>query len=566
MAGTVLPYRCHKATLSFDGHAQWHVITNQAPGMTTVLVSQHNPAVWKIPVAQWLVIGFAAAAAILAFFPGLRFMVATWDQVEEYSYGYFIPVISAFLIWQKSDQLRKFNLRGSWAGLLLVWVALGLGALGDLSAVRLFSQYGFIVALFGLSVCVIGWRGTRIIAVPLAILVFMIPLPQFLLRELSQQLQLVSSELGVALIRLLGISVFLEGNVIDLGSYKLQVVEACSGLRYLFPLMVLGFLAAYFFQGAWWKRAVIVLSTIPLTIVINSLRIGVIGATVEYWGSSMAEGLLHDFEGWFMFMICIALLIGEMSLLARIGRHPQPLRAVFGLEAPEAPAEGAPVNYRRFSAPMLASGLLLALVGAASLEAPAREQIRPQRESFAQFPMHLPGGWSGRNDVLERDVIATLAVDDYLLVNYSRVGEPWVNLYSAYYDSQSGGQSTHSPRTCIPGGGWEMTQFDEAALTLDQPGAPPGAAPMTVNRTVIQKGEQRQLVYYWFSQRGRVMTSELAVKWYILLDGITRDRSDGALVRLVTPVPPGSDIALADRRLTAFLNTIAPQLRRHVPD
>lgn len=534
--------------------------------MTTVLAPQHPAAVWKIPLAQWLVIGFTAAAAVLAFFPGLRFMVATWDQVEEYSYGYFIPVISAFLIWQKSDQLRQFELQGSWTGLLLVWIALGLGAIGELSAVRLFSQYGFIVALFSLSVCIIGWRGTRIIAVPLAILFFMIPLPQFLLRELSQQLQLVSSQLGVAIIRLLGISVFLEGNVIDLGSYKLQVVEACSGLRYLFPLMVLGFLAAYFFQGAWWKRAVIVLSTIPLTIVINSLRIGVIGVTVEYWGSSMAEGLLHDFEGWFMFMICIVLLIGEMSLLARIGGSPQPLRAVFGLEAPAAPARGTPVNYRRFPAPMLAGGLMLAAVGAASLEAPAREQIRPQRVSFAEFPMHLPGGWSGRSDVLERNVVATLAVDDYLLVNYSRAGEPWVNLYSAYYDSQSGGQSTHSPRTCIPGGGWEMTRFDEIALNLDQPGAPTGAAPMPVNRTVIQKGEQRQLVYYWFSQRGRIMTSELAVKWFILLDGIARERSDGALVRLVTPVPPGSDIAQADRRLTAFLGIVAPQLRRHVPD
>lgn len=543
-----------------------HAHLKHSISMSISLVSQQHAPVWKFAWPQWLVVVFAGAAGIAAFHSGLRFMVATWDQVEEYSYGYFIPVISAFLIWQKSDQLRKFNLRGSWTGLLLVWIALGLGALGDLSAVRLFSQYGFIIALLGLSVCVIGWRGTRIIAVPLAILLFMIPLPQFLLRELSQQLQLLSSELGVGVIRLLGISVFLEGNVIDLGGYKLQVVEACSGLRYLFPLMVLGFLAAYFFQGAWWKRAVIVLSTIPLTIVINSLRIGVIGATVEYWGSSMAEGLLHDFEGWFMFMICVVLLIGEMSLLARLGHHPQPLHAVFGLEAPEAIAQGTPVNYRRFSAPMLASGLLLALVGAVSLEAPAREQIRPQRVSFAQFPMHLPGGWSGRTDVLERDVIATLAVDDYLLVNYSRAGEPWVNLYSAYYESQSGGQSTHSPRTCIPGGGWEMTQFDETALTLDHPGAPPGAAPMTVNRAVIQKGEQRQLVYYWFSQRGRVMTSELAVKWFILLDGITRERSDGALVRLVTPVPPGSDIAQADRRLTAFLSTIEPQLRRHVPD
>ncbi|MBC7956418.1 MAG: VPLPA-CTERM-specific exosortase XrtD [Cytophagales bacterium] len=531
--------------------------------MSTVLISQHPAPVWRIPLAHWVALAFAGAAVIAAFYPGLRFMVATWDQVEEYSYGYFIPVIAAFLIWQKSDLLRLRELRGSWTGLLLIALGLGLGMLGDFSAVRLFSQYGFIVALFGLSVCFIGWGGTRIIAVPLAILLFMIPMPQFLLRELSQQLQLVSSEIGVWLIRLFGISVFLEGNVIDLGSFKMQVVEACSGLRYLFPLMVLGFLAAYFFQGALWKRVLIVLSTIPLTIVINSLRIGLIGITVEYWGNEMAEGLLHDFEGWFMFMLCLLLLVGEMSLLARIGGRGESLRAVFGLEYPEPVAKGTPVNNRRFLAPLLMGGLLLAAAGAASLLAPPREQIRPTRVPLAQFPMSLPGGWTGRLDRLDRDVIATLAVDDHLIANYARPGEPWVNFYTAYYDSQSGGQSAHSPRTCMPGGGWKIAQLEEAPVAMSVPGLP---ASMQVNRAVIQKGEQRQLVYYWFNQRGRQLTNELTVKWFILYDGITRHRSDGALIRLVTPVAPGEDLALADRRLIVFMNTIAPRLRSHVPD
>jgi len=531
--------------------------------MSTALISQQPAPVWRIPLAHWLMLALASAAMIAAFYPGLRFMVAVWDQVEEYSYGYFIPVISAFLIWQKSDLLRLHELRGSWTGLMVIALGLGLGMLGDLSAVRMFSQYGFVVTVFGLSVCFIGWGGTRIIAVPLAILFFMIPLPQFLLRELSQQLQLVSSEIGVWLIRLAGISVFLEGNVIDLGSFKLQVVEACSGLRYLFPLMVLGFLAAYFFQGALWKRALILLSTIPLTIVINSLRIGVIGITVEHWGSAMAEGLLHDFEGWFMFMLCLLLLVAEMSLLARIGGRRESLRAVFGLEYPEGVAKGTPVNDRRFSAPLLTGVLLLAVAGAVALLVPAREQIRPTRVPLAQFPMELPGGWSGRLDHLDRDVIATLAVDDHLIANYARSSEPWVNFYTAYYDSQSGGQSAHSPRTCMPAGGWKIVQIAEAPVALSVPGLP---ASMHVNRAVIQKGEQRQLVYYWFNQRGRLLTNELTVKWFILYDGITRHRSDGALIRLVTPVAAGEDLALADRRLTGFMNTIAPRLRSHVPD
>jgi len=534
--------------------------------MSTVLISQPPSPVWKIPFTQWAVIALAGAAVIASFYPGLRFMVSNWNQVPEYSYGYFIPVISVFLVWQRSDLLRQHELHGSWNGLFLISLGLALGVLGDFSAVRFFSQYGFVVAMFGLSVCFIGWRGTRIIGVPLAILFFMIPMPQFLLRELSQQLQFISSEMGVALIRLFGISVFLEGNVIDLGSFKLQVVEACSGLRYLFPLMVLGFLAAYFFKGAWWKRAVIVLSTIPLTILINSLRIGLIGVTVEHWGSEMAEGLLHDFEGWFMFMLCMVLLVAEMSLLARIGGKGESLRTVFGLEYPEAAAKGTPVNYRRLSAPMLAGGLLLAAVGTIALLSPAREQTRPTRVPFSQFPLDLPGGWVGRLDYLDRDVIATLAVDDHLIANYARAGEPWVNFYTAYYDSQSGGQSAHSPRTCIPGGGWKIAQIEEVSVPLASAGAA-GArtASIPVNRAIIQKGEQRQLVYYWFDQRGRLLTNELSVKWFILRDGIALGRSDGAMIRLVTPITAGEDIARADRRLADFLDTVAPRLGRYVP-
>ena len=509
--------------------------------MATASVSQQAP-VWRVPPAQWIVAACVGAALIAAFFPGLEFMVANWAQVEEYSYGYFIPVISAFLIWQRSDRLRQAELRGSWSGLALVLAGLALGMVGEASAIRIFGQYGFVISLVGLTVGFIGWRGTRIIAVPLVVLLFMIPMPQFVLREMSQQLQLVSSQIGVGLIRLFGISVFLEGNVIDLGSYKLQVVDACSGLRYLFPLMVLGFLAACFFQGSWWKRVLIVLSAVPLTIVINSLRIGLIGVTVEYWGASMAEGLLHDFEGWFMFMLCIALLIGEMSVLAHIGAKPQSLRAVFGLEYPEPVPAGTPIRYHRFPVPM----------------------IKPQRTPYSQFPMRLPGGWTGHWDNLDKDILATLAVDDHFIGNYGRSSGPWVNFYSAYYASQSGGASSHSPRTCIPGGGWKIDRIDEWTVPLAAANGKVTSS-IRVNRTLIQKGDDRQLVYYWFDQRGRILTNELEVKWFILRDAISRRRTDGALMRLVTAVAPNEDIGTADQRLADFLSSISPLLPEYVP-
>ena len=128
-------------------------------------------------------------------------------------------------------------------------------------------------------------------------MIFAIPLPYFIDASLSLKLQLISSQLGAFFIRLFQVPVYLDGNIIDLGTYKLQVVDACSGLRYLFPLLSLSFLAAYLFHAPIWQRVLVLLSSIPITILMNGFRIGMVGVTVDRWGPRMADEALHFFEG-----------------------------------------------------------------------------------------------------------------------------------------------------------------------------------------------------------------------------------------------------------------------------
>jgi EpsI family protein len=172
------------------------------------------------------------------------------------------------------------------------------------------------------------------------------------------------------------------------------------------------------------------------------------------------------------------------------------------------------------------------------------------------------GEWRGRRDSLEAVYSDALKLDDYVLADY--VGPPGksVNLYIAYYNSQRKGEAVHSPRSCLPGGGWQLRDFDQRTLNDIKI----NGQPLHVNRTLIELGDQRQLVYYWFEQRGRIITNEFAVKWYLFWDALTRNRTDGALVRLITTLPPSSDEADADRRLINLAGQVAPTLTRYIPN
>jgi len=525
-----------------------------------VISEETNNIVWKEMTILWLGVVIALLLLGFIFFDGLSFMVKYWNEREEYGHGYIIPFITLFLIWQKSDQLAHIKFNGSWLGVALTAFGLFLYYAGELSSLYTIIQYAFVVAVFGVALSFIGRESFKIIFVPLVILLFMIPLPNFIFNNLSSQLQLISSEIGVAVIRLFDISVFLEGNVIDLGVYKLQVVEACSGLNYLFPLMTLAFISAYFFTGALWKKSIIFLSSIPITILMNSFRIGAIGVTVEYWGTEMAEGFLHDFEGWAVFMSCIAILIGEMWVLAHIGKDKLPLREAFGLDFPEPTPKDAEIVYRDIPKPFYASLVIIALVALSVLALPEQLEIEPERKQYVEFPLEIDG-WQGKTGYLEQVFLNALKLTDYVMNDYQAKDSSRVNLYSAYYSSQKKGASAHSPRSCIPGGGWRISSLTQHKVE----GAAVEGVPLEVNRLVIQKDEIKQLVYYWFQQRGRVVTNEYMMKWWLFWDSMNMHRTDGALIRLTTVLKPGQDLSIADKRLNDFSRKIAPLIPNYVP-
>jgi len=503
-------------------------------------------------------IAITGIALAVLFRAGLENMYQMWHQ-PEYNHGFMIPLVAIYLVWLRARAITAATLPGSWLGIGLLLVSLALLFLGDRSSVFALTQYAFVLALWALVYAAGGSRGIRLMWVPLLYLAFMVPLPDLLTQKLTASLQLLSSQIGVAVIRAAGLSVYLEGNVIDLGAYQLQVAEACSGMRYLFPLMSFGFLCAVLFRGRWWQQLILFLVTIPLTILMNSFRIGVIGILVNFYGIEQAEGFLHDFEGWVIFMACVGVLFIIIWIFARMEKRP--FLEIFGLDIPELGDLGQLVQKLRPTKPIVLATALLVVAAVASLTVTRQPLVVPERASLATLPLSF-ADWTGRDEAVEQIYLDELKLSDYLMAFFRRPADPApVGLWIAYYDNQTKGVAVHSPQACLPGGGWRIK--DLAPHEIE--GVGPDGGSLRVNRVEIALGEERQLVYYWFAQRGRNLTSEYLVKWYIFQDGLTQNRTDGALVRITTPIASGEGLESGDARLEAFVRDIDPKLAYYLP-
>lgn len=508
----------------------------------------------------WLAL--AVVSTLPLFWFGFTGLANAWSR-PEFSHGPVIPILSfyMFLREMKAVPPNTEPVTDRWPGVLVMMAALGLAVIGNLVRIDHLVFYALIVWVGGLILTGFGYRRGIYFWPSVLHLVFMLPLPQFIYWKINTALQLISSEIGVWFVRLAGVPVFLDGNVIDLGVYKLLVAEACSGLRYLFPIMSFSYVFAVLYKGPVWHKIVLLLAAVPIAVLMNSFRIGVIGVMVDNYGIGHAEGFLHFFEGWIIFISCIVILFAMAVTMRMLSGDRKPLGDAIDMDFTGLGGQAARVLTVEPSRALATAALLTAALSAVWMLTPARAAVEVSRDPYTLFPREIEG-WSGISMSLEPEIEAVLGADDYYSAFYRHPGEEQgVDFFLTYYRSQTEGDAIHSPEVCLPGAGWEVASIRPTELELS--GSRMGT--IALNRAVIQKGLERQLVYYWFEGRGRQMTNDFAAKFYTLADGLTMGRTDGGLVRVITPIGPDGEAA-ADARLQRFLGVATDNLHRFLPE
>ena len=251
-------------------------------------------------------------------------LVLDWWQLPDFSHGFLVPLFAGYLVWQKRKTLLETRIAPVWSGLAVMALGIFVLLLGVYGSELFLSRISLLIVLAGLVLCFGGVQLLKELRFVLLVLLLAIPLPAIVFNQITFPLQILASKLASGLLPFFGVPVLREGNIIELAAMKLEVAEACSGIRSLMSLFTLAVFYGYFTEKSNWRRTLLILSSIPIAIAANAVRILGTGLCVQYWDPDKAMGFFHEFSGWVIFMIslvCLYLVQRAMSLFPAKGRQ-----------------------------------------------------------------------------------------------------------------------------------------------------------------------------------------------------------------------------------------------------
>lgn len=279
---------------------------------------------------SWITILWVSALLVICYAPVLKALIVQWYDDPDMGHGFFVPAIAGYIAWQLRDGISGKKPVPNWWGLaIMIWAGFQL-YIATLGAELFLTRTSFVISIIGAVLLLGGTEYLKVFGFPLFLLFFMVPIPAVIYNQITFPLQLFASRIAEGAITSIGIPVIREGNILELAEQKLNVVEACSGIRSLLTLTFLSLVYGYFAERRTWIRVVLFLATIPIAIIANAGRVTITGIIADF-KPELAEGLFHEAQGWVIFMMAFAILAVLHQVLVRIsnlaGRKNDPVAA-----------------------------------------------------------------------------------------------------------------------------------------------------------------------------------------------------------------------------------------------
>jgi exosortase len=269
----------------------------------------------RLPSAPFWQLGILGALLLWLYWPTLFHLAGQWRHDENFSHGFFVPLFSAFVIWQERDPLSRILPRPSWSGLGPLLIGLGVLIIGRMGAELFLERSSLLLVLAGMVIVFLGWNLFRAVLFPWAFLQLMIPIPAIFLNQITLPLQLLASRVSAAVLEWFKVPVGLYGNVLQLAAMRLNVAEACSGIRSLMSLLTLAIIYGYLMERRLWVRWLLALTSLPIAIAANDVRIIGTGLLVQYGRPEAAEGYYHSSWGVIIFVLALLMLYALHALV-----------------------------------------------------------------------------------------------------------------------------------------------------------------------------------------------------------------------------------------------------------
>jgi len=524
-----------------------------------VNVASHNQALMTRRVAPLLQAAMMMTLCVAVYGPMVPPLVKEWYEHENFSYGFLIPFIFLYLLWGERETFRDPLIGPSPWGAMSFLGALLIGLVGKALGEPFILRISLVLAIGSFIHVFWGWHCVKRLAFPLAYLFFMVPPPYVIVKEVSYYLKMSDAYIANVLAQAAGVPVYRDAYFLHLPSITLEVADVCSGIASLFAMLALGTIYVYYLPTRISMKFVVLISAVFFPIMANLFRIFLVTVSVYYYGPIMLQAFFHHFTGTFTFLLSLLMFLSLGEIVRR--KYPQAPLSTTHQEtgtkviSPAYKIARGQAQTRWLALPVLSVVLVVGLV-LYLLDSPALPRGQKFQIDLAQISSAV--GSYRVSPVIQPDSYADPRAEKTLSRLYESPNEEQIELFVGYSGRQFDENRLQSPKLVFPKG-WEYASMEEITIPLA------GRGFFDAVGLVTKKSDAKRFVLFWYEVRGQSFASDFRNRIELIKGLALHGRTDGAVIRLATPIGEFEPVEKAKRRLVSFAIGLYPEIAQVLP-